>query len=235
VYGGAPMPEARLDAAATRLGRALYGIYGMTEAPWPITVLKPADHVPGSTRIRSVGRPSRGCTLRIAGSDGRVAAPGEVGEIQVSGRNVMSGYLNDEGATRAVLHEGWLSTGDLGRTDEDGYVYVVGRDKDVIISGGFNVYAAEVEAALSAHPGVLEAAVVGLPHDDWGEQVVAYVVPKSDAELDPRELDTFVRTRLSGYKCPRQIRVVADLPKNASGKIQKSEIERWEDSRPNTG
>jgi acyl-CoA synthetase (AMP-forming)/AMP-acid ligase II len=164
--------------------------------------------------------------VRVVAADGQDVAPGGIGEIEVSGHNVMAGYLNDEAATRAVLRDGRLSTGDLGSLDADGYLYIVGRNKDVIISGGFNVYAAEVEAALSAHPAVLESAVIGLPHDDWGEQVVAYVVPKNGAELDAPELDAFVRTRLSGYKCPRRIQVVADLPKNASGKIQKSEIVR---------
>jgi acyl-CoA synthetase (AMP-forming)/AMP-acid ligase II len=224
VYGGAPMPEARLEAAVAKIGRALYQIYGMTEAPWPIAVLKPADHVAGSPRLRSVGRAAKGVTVRIVDAERRALPDGQVGEIEVRGENVMSGYLADEVETRAVLRDGALATGDLGRFDDEGYLFIVGREKDVIISGGFNVYAAEVEAALSAHEGVLEAAVVGLPHDDWGEMVCAFVVPKEGATLTVADVDALARSRLSGYKCPRRIEIVADLPKNATGKIQKSEI-----------
>lgn len=214
IYGGAPMPEAQLETAVRKVGRALFQIYGMTEAPWPITLLRPEDHRPGSPRLRSVGRPTTVCEVRI----------GEAGEIQLRGRNVMQGYLDDPAGTAAVLGDGWLSTGDVGRLDEDGYLFIVGREKDVIISGGFNVYAAEVEAALSAHPGVLEVAVVGLPDADWGERVTAVVVPRPGVTLSAGEVNDVARGRLSGYKCPRQIEIVQDLPKNASGKIQKSEI-----------
>jgi acyl-CoA synthetase (AMP-forming)/AMP-acid ligase II len=224
VYGGAPMPRAQLEVAVEKVGRALFQIYGMTEAPWPIAVLKPEDHVVGSPRLSSVGRPARGVNVSIAtrdSSDGRGMEPGE---IRVRGDNVMTGYLDDEAATRAVLRDGVLSTGDVGRFDDDGYLYIVGRQKDVIISGGFNVYAAEVEAVLSSSGAVLEAAVVGLPHDDWGELVAAFVVPRPGATLTAADIDALARSRLSGYKCPRRIEIVADLPKNASGKIQKSEI-----------
>jgi acyl-CoA synthetase (AMP-forming)/AMP-acid ligase II len=223
VYGGAPMPRAQLEVAVDKLGRALFQIYGMTEAPWPIAVLKPADHVVGSRRLSSVGRPARGVTVTIA-PPGPSAGGAEPGEIRVQGDNVMTGYLDDPSATRAVLRDGVLSTGDIGRFDDDGYLYIVGRQKDVIISGGFNVYAAEVEAVLSSSDAVLEAAVVGLPHDDWGELVAAFVVPRPGAALTATDVDALARSRLSGYKCPRRIEIVPDLPKNASGKIQKSEI-----------
>jgi acyl-CoA synthetase (AMP-forming)/AMP-acid ligase II len=226
IYGGAPMPEAQLDAAVRKIGRALFQIYGMTEAPWPITLLGPADHRPGSPRLRSVGRPTTVCEVRTVDAERRPTGVNVAGEIEVRGRNVMSRYLEDPAATESVLRDGWLATGDVGRVDEDGYVFIVGREKDVIISGGFNVYAAEVEAALSAHDGVLEAAVVGLPHDDWGELVAAVVVPKPGAQLTRADLDTLARSRLSSYKCPRRIEILQDLPKNASGKIQKSEIVR---------
>jgi acyl-CoA synthetase (AMP-forming)/AMP-acid ligase II len=224
VYGGAPMPEAQLEVAVQKCGKALYQIYGMTEAPWPISVLKPADHVHGSSKLRSVGRPSKGCDVRIVDAGGHALPDGHVGEITVRGDNVMSGYLGDEVAASSVLRDGVLFTGDLGRFDEDGYLFIVGRQKDVIISGGFNVYAAEVEAALSAHEGVLEAAVVGIPDDDLGELVTAFVVAKAGVVLDRADIDALARSRLSGYKCPRRIEIVSDLPKNASGKIQKSEI-----------
>jgi long-chain acyl-CoA synthetase len=224
IYGGAPMPSAQQDAAAHKIGRALFQIYGMTEAPWPIALLRPEDHSPGNPRLRSVGRATTVCEVRIVDAERHALGPNATGEIEVRGKNVMSGYLADDSGTRAVLRDGWLATGDVGRMDDDGYLFIVGRQKDVIISGGFNVYAAEVEAALSLHEGVLEAAVVGLPHDDWGELVAAVLVPKAGAHLTITDLDAFARSRLSGYKCPRRIELWEDLPKNASGKVQKSAI-----------
>jgi len=225
VYGGAPMPEAQLALAVARLGHALVQIYGMTEAPWPITVLKPADHTPKNPRLHSVGRATRTTEVRI-GDGSRDLASGEVGEIHLRGDNVMTGYYRDEAGTRDVLVDGWLRTGDVGKKDDDGYLYIVGRQKDVIISGGFNVYASEVEAAISSVGGVLEVAVVGLPHDDWGELVAAFVVTEPGAPLTTHDVEAATRRRLSGYKVPRHIEIVSDLPKNASGKIQKSELVR---------
>jgi acyl-CoA synthetase (AMP-forming)/AMP-acid ligase II len=226
IYGGAPMPGAQLDAAVRRVGRALVHIYGMTEAPWPITMLKQSEHRIDNPRLRSIGKATTICQVRVVGEDGREVGPGDVGEIQIRGKNVMSGYFDDPEESKAVLRDGWLASGDLGKKDDDGFVFIVGRKKDVIISGGFNVYASEVEAVLSSHDGVLEAAVVGLPHDDWGELVAAFVVPKAGASLEPAEIDALARSRLSAYKCPRRIEIVSDLPKNPSGKIQKSEIVR---------
>ncbi len=226
IYGGAPMPDAQLRAAIQKVGQALHQIYGMTEAPWPITRLGPEDHLVLGPRLGSVGKETAVCRVRIADAERRELGPDEVGEIQVRGRNVMSGYFDDDDTTREVLRDGWLATGDIGKKDADGYVYIVGRQKDVVISGGFNVYAAEVEAALATHPGVLEAAVVGEPHPDWGEVVVAYVVPRPGATITSDELDALARTLLSGYKCPRRVEIAADLPKNPSGKIQKSALSR---------
>ena len=188
--------------------------------------LRQPEHRIGNPRLRSIGKATTVCEVGIVGEDGAELGPGEVGEIRIRGRNVMSGYLDDEAATRAVLRDGWLASGDLGKIDEEGYVFIVGRKKDVIISGGFNVYASEVESVLCSHEGVLEAAVVGLPHDDWGELVAAFVVPKPGAHLTPEEIGALARSRLSPYKCPRRVDVVSDLPKNASGKIQKSDIVR---------
>jgi acyl-CoA synthetase (AMP-forming)/AMP-acid ligase II len=226
VYGGAPMPEAQLEAAVRLIGRALVHIYGMTEAPWPITALRQSEHYVGNPRLRSIGKATTICEVGIVGEDGAELGPGEIGEIRIRGRNVMTEYLDDAEATRAVLRDGWLASGDLGKIDDEGFVFIVGRKKDVIISGGFNVYASEVESVLCSHEGVLEAAVVGLPHDDWGELVAAFVVPKPGAELSPGEIEALARSRLSAYKCPRRVDIVSDLPKNASGKIQKSDIVR---------
>jgi acyl-CoA synthetase (AMP-forming)/AMP-acid ligase II len=224
IYGGAPMPEAQLRAAVERIGHALMHIYGMTEAPWPITTLRQSEHRLDNPRLRSVGRPTTVCEVRIVDDAGSALPRGQTGEIQIRGRNVMTGYLDDPEGTRQVLHDGWLASGDLGYQDEAGYVFIVDRKKDVIISGGFNVYAAEVEAALSEHECVLEAAVVGLPHPDWGELVAAFVVPTPGSVLDASDLDAFARRRLSGYKRPRRIQILDELPRNATGKIQKTEL-----------
>lgn len=224
IYGGAPMPEAQLLRAVDRVGHALVHIYGMTEAPWPITLLPQSEHRRGNPRLRSIGRPTRQCELRLVDDTGLELGPGVVGEIQIRGRNVMTGYYQDEAATREVLRNGWLSTGDLAMRDEDGYYTIVDRKKDVIISGGFNVYAKEVEMALCEDPRILEAAVVGVPHADWGEQVVAWVVPAPGASLTPADVDAFAHRRLSGYKCPRRIEIHESLPKNPNGKIRKPEI-----------
>jgi acyl-CoA synthetase (AMP-forming)/AMP-acid ligase II len=227
------MPEAQLEGAVRLIGRALVHIYGMTEAPWPITALRQSEHYLGNPRLRSIGKATATCDVLVVGEDGTEVGPGVVGEIRIRGRNVMSEYLLDEDATRAVLRDGWLASGDLGKIDEEGYVFIVGRKKDVIISGGFNVYASEVESVLCSHEAVLEAAVVGLPHDDWGELVAAFVVPKPGAQLAPGEIEALARSRLSAYKCPRRVEVVPDLPKNASGKIQKSDIVRAALARSN--
>jgi long-chain acyl-CoA synthetase len=232
-YGGAPMPEGQLRAAVMKIGHALYQIYGMTEAPWPITTLKPADHLRalreksgenGRQRLTSAGKPTIVCDVRVVDEAGRALSVGGVGEIQIRGQNVMSGYHEDLEGTAQVLQGGWLSSGDVGTFDAEGYLYIVGRAKDVIISGGFNVYAAEVEAALSTHDAVLEAAVVGVPHDDWGEQVVAFVVPRPGTVLTEAMVHAFAKSRLSGYKCPKRVQIATDLPKNPSGKIQKGEL-----------
>jgi acyl-CoA synthetase (AMP-forming)/AMP-acid ligase II len=232
-YGGAPMPEAQLRAAVAKIGHALYQIYGMTEAPWPITTLKPADHLRGLAEesgengrklLTSAGKPTVVCNVRVVDDAGRPLPQGGVGEIQISGQNVMSGYHHDPEGTADVLRDGWLSSGDVGTFDAEGYLYIVGRAKDVIISGGFNVYAAEVEAALSTHEAVLEVAVVGVPHDDWGEQVVAFVVPRPGTVLTEEMVHAFAKRLLSGYKCPKRVQIATDLPKNPSGKIQKGEL-----------
>jgi acyl-CoA synthetase (AMP-forming)/AMP-acid ligase II len=223
-YGGAPMAPDKLLPVIGRLGRALVHIYGMTEAPWPITVLGREEHYPGNPRLGSIGRPTAICELRIVGAEGEELPDGGVGEIQVRGRNVMSGYWQDPEATALALREGWLGTGDLGRRDSGGYYYLVDRKKDVIISGGFNVYAQEVELALAEHPGVAEAAVVGFPSADWGETVAAYVVPRPRANLTVEEIDAWARRRLADYKRPRRVILLEELPKNPAGKVVKSAL-----------
>jgi acyl-CoA synthetase (AMP-forming)/AMP-acid ligase II len=224
IYGGAPMPERQLRLAVERVGHALLHIYGMTEAPWPITTLRPAEHRLDNPRLGSIGKATTVCEVRIVDDTGTPVPDGQIGELQIRGRNVMSGYFRDAAATSAVLRDGWLSSGDLGRRDADGYLYIVDRKKDVIISGGFNVYAKEVEMALCEDERILEVAIVGLPDPDWGQCVAAFVVPRAGITLTTDDVERFVRNRLSSYEQPRHIEIVASLPRNSSGKVLKSAI-----------
>jgi acyl-CoA synthetase (AMP-forming)/AMP-acid ligase II len=224
MYGGASMPRAPLLAAIERIGPALVHIYGMTEAPYPITTLKREEHRAGGSRLDSIGRPTAICRVSLRDDAGREVEDGQVGELWVAGPNVMSGYWRDEAETARALREGWLASGDLARRDAEGCLYIVGRKKDVIISGGFNVYAAHVESTLGAHPAVAEAAVVGAPDEEWGERVVAWIATAPRARVDARELDAWCRERLAGYERPKEYRFIDALPKNPSGKVLKGEL-----------
>lgn len=224
MYGGAPMSVKKLEPAIERLGQALVHIYGMTEAPYPITTLRREEHWIGNPRLGSIGRPTKICELRVVDEAGADVPEGEVGELLIRGRNVMRGYWRDEEETRRVLNDGWLASGDLGLRDNEGYYRIVDRKKDVIISGGFNVYAKEVELKLCEYDGVSEVAVAGLPHPDWGEMVTAFVVATEGAEIDGERIKAWCRERLAGYKCPKLVKIVEDLPKNPSGKIDKKSL-----------
>jgi long-chain acyl-CoA synthetase len=172
-------------------------------------------------KLGSVGKPSSGTEVRIASTDER-----GVGEVQFRGPSVIRGYWNDPEATAARLDsDGWLSTGDLGYLDEDGDLFLVDRKKEMIIRGGYNVYPREVEEVLYEHPAVLEAAVVGVPHESLGEEVAAIVVPRPGAEVDPEVLKAWTKERVAAYKYPRHVVLVAELPKSPTGKILKRSID----------
>lgn len=224
MYGGAPIPVDRLLPLIERIGPALIHILGMTEAPYPICTLQREEHRVGNPKLGSIGQPTTVCEVKLVDDNGREVGEGEVGEILIRGENVMDGYWKDEEATRAVLRDGWLASGDLAVRDADGYIRIVDRKKDVIISGGFNVYPKELEESLAQLEGVQEVAVVGHPHADWGEMVVAYLVPRAGATLDPAAIDAWCQRELSAYKRPKQIRIVDELPKNPSGKIMKKAL-----------
>lgn len=224
IYGGGPMYLADLRAAIDVLGPRFAQIYGQGESPMTITALSAAEHA-DERLLAGVGRAQTAVTVRVTGEDGRALPAGAVGEVEVCGATVMAGYWNDPESTAAVLRDGWLRTGDLGFLDEAGYLTLAGRSKELIISGGSNVYPREVEDVLVAHPLVAEAAVVGVPDPEWGESVVAFVVPAGDAVLDPADLDAHCVARIARFKRPRAYHVVADLPKNAYGKIVKSELD----------
>ena len=226
-YGAAPMSPARLRQALTDIGPVMAQLYGQTEAPMMISTLAPAEHfagpgVPAGSRLSSAGRPSPLVTVAIMDDEGRLLGRGERGEIVVRGSLVSPGYYKNPEATAEARRDGWHRTGDVGYLDDDHYLYIVDRAKDMIITGGFNVYSAEVEQAILEYPGVGDCAVVGLPDDKWGERVVA--VLEAGAGLDVAALRDHVRGRLGGVKTPKQFEIWAELPRSKVGKILKPEV-----------
>ncbi|MCC4594207.1 long-chain fatty acid--CoA ligase [Xanthomonas campestris pv. phormiicola] len=234
LYGASPAPEALIERALLAFPQvAFYQVYGMTEVAATISVLPPDQHLPSQRakgRLRSAGRCFCHTLVRIADGTGGEAAPGTVGEILVRGPNVMRRYLNQEEATERAFDAGWLCTGDMGYVDEEGYVFIVDRAKDMIVSGGENVYSNEVENAIASHPAVSGCAVIGIPSEEWGEAVHAFVVVKPGCSITLQELAAHCRTRVAGYKCPRSVEVVASLPVSGAGKLLKNELRRpfWE-------
>jgi len=229
IYGGAPMPEPVLERALAAFGPIFVQIYGLTEAPHPDLILGKHDHLPDPVTGRSIaagatGRPAAGVSVKLADADGREVGPGEVGEIVVAGSHLMSGYWNDPAATAEVLRDGWCRTGDLATVDARGLYTIVDRKKEMIISGGFNVYPREVEDAIYRHAAVAECAVIGVPDPMWGEAVLALIVAKPGAVIAEDDLRAHCARELAGYKKPRTIGVVAELPKTANGKIDKKAL-----------
>ena len=226
LLGGGPAPRPLLEECAS-LGIPVVQTYGLTEVGSQVATLAPEDAL---TRLGSAGKPLYPNELRIG--DGDVPA-GEPSEIQVRGPVVTVGYAGRPEATAEAIQDGWLHTGDLGYLDDDGYLYVLDRRTDLIVSGGENVYPAEVEAALVAHPAVVEAGVIGIPDDAWGQAVVASVHLATDSDVDQDELKAFCRERLAGYKVPRQIRFSEPLPRNAAGKLLRRELRQmWLETAP---
>jgi long-chain acyl-CoA synthetase len=229
IYGGGPMYVADCLRALDRLGPRLVQIYGQGEAPMTITVLPAAEHVDDHDgrrmqRLASVGRAQTGVELAVLGDGGRPLADGEIGEVAVRGEMVMRGYLNDAEATAKTLASGWLHTGALGHLDGQGYLTLVDRSKDLIISGGSNIYPREVEEVLLRHPQVREAAVIGVPDADWGEVAVAVVAAQPGARPNEDELDALCLQHIARFKRPKRYVFVAELPKNATGKVLKREL-----------
>ncbi len=231
-YGASPISEAVLTRAMDVFGCDFVQVYGLTENMGGGTVLDAADHDPALGRLRSCGKPYPGGEARVVDAAGRVLPPGEVGEIQFRAPWNMAGYWQRPEATAAALEGGWLHTGDAGYFDEDGYLYIHDRIKDMIVTGGENVYPAEVENALFAHPAIADAAVIGVPDDRWGEAVKAVVVLKPDTPATEAELIAHARGLIAGYKVPRSVSFVDSLPRNASGKILKHELRApyWADT-----
>ncbi|WP_207539342.1 class I adenylate-forming enzyme family protein [Sabulicella rubraurantiaca] len=232
VYGGGPMYLADCQAALRVLGPRLVQIYGQGESPMTITVLPRQCHVDIEhprylERLASVGFAQAGIELRVAAQDGSSLPPGETGEVIVRAPTVMEGYWRNPEATAASLRDGWLWTGDMGSLDEDGFLTLKDRSKDLIISGGSNIYPREVEEVLLLHPEVAEVSVVGRPQADWGEEVVAFVVAAPGTSPKPEALDALCLERIARFKRPKEYRVVPSLPKNNYGKVLKTELRRW--------
>jgi long-chain acyl-CoA synthetase len=226
-FGTAPIAADKWQQAIDIFGNVFRQNYGMSEATQPVLSLLPADLENASAdkrrrRLASAGRPALGIEVRIVDEQGREVARGQEGELVIRGEIVMKGYWNDPQATQEVIDtQGWLHTGDVAQQDEDGFFYIVGRKKDMIISGGFNIYPREVEQVIESHPGVLEVAVIGVPDDIWGEAVKALVVPKPGTVISEDDIMQICQQHIASYKKPRAVDIVDHLPKNFQGKIMK--------------
>ena len=228
-YGAAPMSVARLEEALRRIGPVMAQLFGQTEAPMMVSMMPPKDHfrADGSVaveRLSSAGRPSPLVTVAIMDPYGRLLEAGERGEIVVRSSLVMPGYYRNPAATAEASRFGWHHTGDIGFLDGEGFLHIVDRAKDMIITGGFNVYSTEVEQALMQHPGVQDCAVIGLPDDRWGERIEAVVQVLPDRAVEAPELIAFVKDRLGSVKAPKAIHIWSDLPRSKVGKVLKTEI-----------
>jgi acyl-CoA synthetase (AMP-forming)/AMP-acid ligase II len=234
-YGAAPMPVSVIRRAIAMLPPTVGFInaFGQTETTATVTVLLPEDHrLEGSAqeverklqRLSSIGRPLPDVEVRIVDAEGVEVTPGEIGEITVRTPRLMKGYVSQGDATAQPMVQGWLHTRDMGWMDADGYVYLAGRQDDLIIRGGENISPAEVEAVLHTHPAIEEAAVIGVPDVDWGEQVMAIVVPRADSPLTVEEVIDWCHQRLASFKRPALVRLVRELPRNALGKVLRQEL-----------
>jgi long-chain acyl-CoA synthetase len=229
VYGGAPMYVADIERAMRIMGPRFVQIYGQGETPMVGTALSrqhlaDSAHPRHAARIASVGVAQAPVQIRIADGEGRELATGDIGEVLVRGDSVMSGYWRNEQATAQALRDGWLYTGDVGCLDSDGFLTLKDRSKDLIISGGSNIYPREVEEALLTAPGVAEVAVVGAFDPEWGEVVVAFYVPVAGADVSPEEIDRHCLAQIARFKRPKRYVRVSALPKNNYGKVLKTEL-----------
>ncbi len=228
-YGAAPIAAARLEEALSKIGPVMAQLFGQTEAPMMISMMSPREHFHADgtiarARLSSAGRPGPLVQVATMDAHGALLAPGERGEIVVRSSLVMAGYYQDPAATAEASRFGWHHTGDIGYLDDEGYLYIVDRAKDMIITGGFNVYSVEVEAALMQHPDVQDSAVIGLPDEKWGERVVAVLQLRPGCTLDANDVIAFVKARIGSVKAPKQVEFWADLPRSKLGKVMKKEV-----------
>lgn len=233
-YGASPISEAVLRRALAVFGADFIQMYGMTETTGTVVNLSPADHMLALAGrpelLRSCGRPSVGVELKIMDTASRELAPGEVGEIWVKSETNLQSYYNLPVETAKNLTDGWVHTGDAGYVDEQGYLYLKDRIKDMVVSGGENIYPVEVENVIAHHPSVLDVAVIGVPDEKFGEALLAFVVVRDGDTMASEELIEFCRGKIAGYKIPRQLEILAQMPRNPSGKILKKDLRKpyWE-------
>jgi long-chain acyl-CoA synthetase len=221
ITGGASMPVEVLRGFEEAFGAKVMEGYGLSETS-PVAC---SNHPDRERKPGSIGSPIEGVEMQVVDENDQPVAQGEVGEIVIRGHNIMKGYWQRPEATEEAMRGGWFHSGDMARTDEDGYFYIVDRKKDLIIRGGYNVYPREVEEVLYEHPKIREAAVVGVAHDEWGEEIGAAVVLHEGEQLGPEEVSAYVKDRIAAYKYPRLVWFLDELPKGPTGKILKREIE----------
>ncbi len=221
ISGGASMPLEIMRGFEQAFGCMILEAYGLSETS-PVASF---NHPDRGRKPGSIGTPMEGTQMRVAGIDGSVLGTGQVGEITIRGHNVMKGYWRKPEDTAEAIPDGWFRTGDLARVDEDGYFFIVGRQKDLIIRGGYNVYPREIEEVLREHHAVAEVAVIGIPHPDLGEEIGAAVQLRPDMTATPAELRAFTRERVAAYKYPRHVWIVRELPKGPTGKILNREVQ----------
>jgi long-chain acyl-CoA synthetase len=221
ITGGASMPVEVLRGFEQAFGAIVLEGYGLSET----SPVASSNHPGMERKPGSIGTPIEGVEMRVVDENDQPVEQGEVGEVVIRGHNVMKGYWQRPDATAEAMRGGWFHSGDMARTDEEGYFYIVDRKKDLIIRGGYNVYPREVEEVLYEHPKIREAAVIGVPHDEWGEEIGAAIVPHEGEELSAEEVSAYVKDRIAAYKYPRVVWFLDDLPKGPTGKILKREIE----------
>lgn len=238
IYGASPIPVEVLRKAIEVFQCDFVQGYGQTESSAVLCVLRPEDHILDGTpeevqRLASAGREVFGTEVRVVDENGNNVKPGEIGEVVGRGANVMKGYWKMPQATAETIRDGWLHTGDLGTVDDAGYVYILDRTKDMIISGGENIYSREIEEVLHKHPAVADAAVIGVPHEQWGETVKAFVVLREGHAATEEEIIDFTREFLAGFKRPRSVEFIDTLPRNLSGKVLKKVLREpyWRDEK----
>ena len=224
LYGASPIADDTIIKAKEIMQCDLFQVYGLTETTGAITIMMPEDHDPKRGKLRSCGKALKGVELKVVDEDGNDLKTGEIGEVISKSDLNMKGYWNKPDATKESIVDGWFYSGDAGYFDAEGYLFIHDRVKDMIVSGGENIYPAEVENALMSHDHILDAAVVGVPDDKWGESVKGFVVVGENSSLSEDEIISYTRTQIAAYKCPKTIEFIKELPRNPSGKILRREL-----------
>ena len=224
LYGASPIADDTIIKAKEIMQCDLFQVYGLTETTGAITIMMPEDHDPQRGKLRSCGKALKGVELKVVDEDGNDLKTGEIGEVISKSDLNMKGYWNKPDATKESIVDGWFYSGDAGYFDAEGYLFIHDRVKDMIVSGGENIYPAEVENALMSHDHILDAAVVGVPDDKWGESVKGFVVVGENSSLSEDEIIGYTRTQIAAYKCPKTIEFIKELPRNPSGKILRREL-----------